>query len=165
MPENNPGLMPFYFMSENFPRLQLSATAGNVTFLIYCWLFIFFQPRTNLFLHSMVHEVSEAANCVRFVCLFVLFQVRTDLNDSGWTCSYWSDCDDTWFYRFFAVQWYSLPVLRGFKKTGSAFQSFDGRPGVTIIQAHVDLFPFINTHSQRRCDRREEEHSCGSCLL
>lgn len=58
------------------------------------------------------------------------------------------------------------PCSKGFQKDfGSAFQSFDRRPGRTIIQAHVDLFPFINTHSQRRCDRREEEHSCGSHLL
>lgn len=42
------------------------------------------------------------------------------------------------------------PCSKGFQKDlGSAFQSFEGWPGGTIIQAHVDLFPFINTHSKK----------------
>ncbi|KAI2662096.1 Formylmethanofuran--tetrahydromethanopterin formyltransferase [Labeo rohita] len=123
----------------------------NLLLIIY-----FFQLCTNLFLQ----EVSEAANCVSR--LLVVFEVLTDLSDSRWTCSYLPDL----VLQVFCCTVIFCPCSKGSQKDfGSAFQSFDGRPGGTIIQAHVDLFPFINTHSQRRCDRIEEEHSCGSCLL
>lgn len=97
-----------------------------------------------------------------FVLFVGCFEVLTDLNDSRWISQ---TAMIPGFTGFCCTVIFS-PCSKGFQKDfGSAFQSFDGRPGGTIIQAHVDLFPFINTHSQKRCDRREEEHSCGSCLL
>lgn len=60
----------------NFPHdyIHHSSMQQRETLLfLFIADYLFFQPRTNLFVRSVVHEVSEAANCVRFVCLFVLF--------------------------------------------------------------------------------------------